>query len=157
MPFWTPFDVLKIAFDECCFQEVGLIRVLVVDDQVLVRQSLVRLLETTSDLRVTACASSLAEARRELEMGDFDLVILDLSLGEEDGLEILDELKTLPVVVLTLSKNAAPALQRGARAFVTKGGPSQKLLTALRESAFPAPHIRPAADSSEPPTSGECG
>jgi DNA-binding NarL/FixJ family response regulator len=156
MPFWTPFDVPKSAFDECCFQEVGLIRVLVIDDQLLVRQSLVRLLETTSDLRVTACASSLEEARRQLP-GDFDVVILDLSLGEDDGLELLDELKTLPVVVLTLSKNAAEALQRGARAFVTKGGPSRELLSALRESAFPAPHIPRAADSSEPPTSGECG
>jgi len=87
-------------------------RVLVVDDSEGVRASLNRILRQAGF--ETAEAASIAEARRQLSLWDFELVLLDLRMPDEPGAALLDELKprmpSTVVVVLTANSDAQAAV-----------------------------------------------
>jgi two-component system chemotaxis response regulator CheB len=106
-----------------------MIRVLVVDDSVVVRQIVVRALADQPDVRVVGVASNGAIAIAKIPVLAPDVVILDLEMPEMDGFETLDEIRRtdsrLPVIVfsnLTARGAAATmeALARGATAFALK-------------------------------------
>jgi DNA-binding NtrC family response regulator len=99
-------------------------RVLVVDDEPGVRESLRMLLQGEHDV---AAASDVAAALRILDEEPPDLVLLDLVMPGPSGLELLGELSTRPdpppVIVLTATKTVATAVEamkRGAADYVTK-------------------------------------
>jgi two-component system chemotaxis response regulator CheB len=105
------------------------IRVLVVDDSVVVRQLVVRALADQPDVQMVGVAANGAIAITKIAMLAPDVVILDLEMPEMDGLETLDEIrrtdKRLPVIVFShLTARGAvattDALARGATAFVLK-------------------------------------
>src|ERR1700753_183458 len=73
--------------------------VLVVDDSLTVRMNLVEILEAEG-MRVTACAT-VAEARAALGQRHFALVILDVLLPDGDGVELLQEIRALPLAAGT--------------------------------------------------------
>ncbi len=100
-------------------------RILIVDDAEAVRQTLRRILEDEG-YRV-ADVSSAAEARAEIEREWCDLVLLDLQLPDEDGLELLAALQhddgELPVIVISGHGNidsAVKATRLGAYDFLEK-------------------------------------
>ncbi|MGC8462080.1 MAG: chemotaxis-specific protein-glutamate methyltransferase CheB [Acidimicrobiales bacterium] len=105
------------------------IRVLVVDDSVVVRRLVTDSLESDPDITVVAAAANGKIALSRLEQVAPDLVVLDIEMPELDGLATLSALRathpTLPVIMFsTLTERGAAAtfdaLVRGASDYVTK-------------------------------------
>ena len=105
------------------------IRVLVVDDAVVIRRLVTDLLSTDPELEVVGVAANGKLALAKLDQLTPDLVMLDIEMPEMDGLETLDHLRKLhpklPVIMFsTLTERGASAtmeaLARGASDYVTK-------------------------------------
>ena len=114
-------------------------RVLIVDDHPLYRQGLRRFIEAQAELACCGEADSPQSARQIAQETKPDLVILDLSLKREDGLELLKNLvaaaPSLRVLVLSQkdeSAHAEPVLRAGALGYIMKEEATEELLTAVR-------------------------
>ena len=64
-----------------------MIRVLIADDHAIVRHGLRQIVSETADIRVEGEAESSAQAIRELRENGFDVVLLDISLPDKNGIE----------------------------------------------------------------------
>jgi two-component system nitrate/nitrite response regulator NarL len=69
------------------------IRLLLLDDHALFRESVARLLQSESGLEVVAHCGSSAEALQIIASKEIDIVLLDLDLGQERGADFLDRLR----------------------------------------------------------------
>lgn len=117
-------------------------RILVVDDHEVVRSGLLSLVERTDDLVVVGEAATSAEALSLLETVDPDVVVLDVRLPDQDGIELCREIRSRPTapgcLVLTsfggddLFLRAAVA---GASGFMLKTAGGQEVLAAIRRVA----------------------
>jgi two-component system invasion response regulator UvrY len=119
---------------------MGQIRILVIDDHPLVRQGLKELLRLCQPSLVFAEASNAREALRLLDFQTWNLVLLDMSLPDEDGLQLLTEIKqihpSLPVLVVSMHREedyAVRVLKAGAAGFVSKGEAYEKLCEAVKQ------------------------
>jgi len=118
------------------------IRVLVVDDQSMVRAGLRMLLSGERDIDVVAEASNGREAVSQAARFHPDIVLMDIRMPELDGLEatrrILAADESTRVVVLTtfdLDEYVYEALSAGASGFVLKDDPPEQLIAAVRTVA----------------------
>lgn len=114
-------------------------RVLIVDDHTLVRAGIARLLESVADVDVVAEASNGQQAIDLANIHRPDLILLDLSLPDRNGLELLAPLKqALPnvrIVIMSMHNDAdqiRSALDRGCDGFVVKEAAPMELELALR-------------------------
>jgi DNA-binding NarL/FixJ family response regulator len=115
-------------------------KVLLVDDHPLILSALQTVIQGLGDDVSVLGAGSAAVARAALQHDpDFDLVLLDLSLGDADGFEVLTELRatypSLPVVVVSASDRTSDvirAIDLGAMGFVPKRSSNDQLFEALR-------------------------
>ncbi|MDA0171408.1 response regulator transcription factor [Solirubrobacter taibaiensis] len=115
------------------------IRLLLADDEDLLREALVTLLELEPDFKVVAQAGNGRVAVELAAEHQPDLVVLDLEMPELDGVsatEAILAVRQVPVVLLT--RHARPgvlrrALAAGARAFVPKTTPADRLARILRD------------------------
>jgi two-component system, NarL family, invasion response regulator UvrY len=117
-----------------------MIRILLVDDHEVVRRGLKQILEGALAGAVFVDAASGEEAVRKVRAADWDLVLLDVSLPDQSGLEVLKELRRLrqklPVLVLSMypeEQFAVRALRAGAAGYLTKKTVAAELLTAVRK------------------------
>lgn len=113
--------------------------VLIVDDHALVRSALRDLIDAQPDLRTCAEAANLDEAERAIVAYRPDIVVLDLTLGREDGRDLLKRLalRESPPSVMVLSMleealYATEVLALGARGFLNKSGPPAEILAGVR-------------------------
>lgn len=113
-------------------------RVGVIDDHNLVREGLKLVLSGQPDIVVVGEAASAAEARGILAVRP-DVVLLDLSLGDDDGIPLLrwlvGQAPTLKVIVLSMHRDAETvrqALNAGAAGYVPKGARGHDLLDSVR-------------------------
>jgi two-component system invasion response regulator UvrY len=123
-------------------------RILIADHHVVVREGLKRVLALGIPGARFAEASTGAQALRLARTGRFDVVILEVSLPDRDGLDILRELqKTAPKVpVLILSTHAEEqfavrALREGARGYVHKRTAAKNIVLAVRRVASGGMHV----------------
>ena len=115
-------------------------KVLLVDDHPLILAALQSVIRGLGDDVTVAGVGTDREAREALAReADFDLVLLDLQLGETDGFDLLAELRqtypALPVVVVSASDRASDvirAIDAGAMGFVPKRASNDTLFDALR-------------------------
>jgi DNA-binding NarL/FixJ family response regulator len=114
------------------------ISIMIVDDHVVIRSGLRMLIEHDQRMQVVAQAGNRTEALERAESERPDVIILDLVLGDEDGLSFLPELcQTSPesrVLVLTGVQNADAhrrAIRRGAMGIVLKEHAADQLLKAI--------------------------
>lgn len=115
-------------------------KVLLVDDHPLILAALQAVIQGFGDDVTVVCAGSAKAARRMLEDDrDFDLVLLDLQLGDANGFDVLPELRhrypALPIVVVSASDRASDvirAIDLGAMGFVPKRASNDTLFEALR-------------------------
>ena len=114
-------------------------RVLIVDDHPIVRQGLKRMIECEPDLEVCGEAASEAQARAAIRQLDPDIVIVDLSLEEGDGLELVRDVHAhhpdTPMLVLSMHDETIYAerlLAEGASGYIMKQAAADQLLIALR-------------------------
>jgi DNA-binding NarL/FixJ family response regulator len=116
-----------------------MIRVVVAEDHQLVRQGIVKLLESAGDLTVIGEADNGMQAIALVKTLHPDVMVLDLAMPQFDGLETLVKIGTLtprPQVVI-LSMHADPsmirkALQSGAVGYVVKQSVADELIAAVR-------------------------
>jgi DNA-binding NarL/FixJ family response regulator len=115
-------------------------KVLLVDDHPLILAALQTVIRGLGDDVTVAGVETAARAREALKReSDFDLVLLDLSLGDADGFDVLAELRStypaLPVVVVSATERSADvirAIDMGAMGFVPKRASHGDLFEALR-------------------------
>jgi DNA-binding NarL/FixJ family response regulator len=115
-------------------------KVLLVDDHPLVLSALQVVIERIgNDTSVVGVASAAAARAALQDDSDVDLVLLDLALGDADGLDLLQELRSrwpaVPVVVVSASERASDvirAIDGGAMGFVPKRASHAELHEALR-------------------------
>lgn len=114
-------------------------RVLIVDDHPIVRQGLKRMIDAEDDLEVCGEADSEPNARNAVRDLDPDIVIVDLSLQDGDGLELVRAVHAhhpeVPMLVLSMHDEAIYAermLAEGASGYIMKQAAADQLLTALR-------------------------
>jgi DNA-binding NarL/FixJ family response regulator len=118
------------------------VRILLIDDHTLFRESLVRLLELEPGYQVVAHCASIAEAIKLLAGSPIDVVLLDYDLGEEVGTDLLKELRShrdAPrILIVTAGMRDSvtrDALSAGISGIIFKhSGPSQ-LIDAIHKVA----------------------
>jgi DNA-binding NarL/FixJ family response regulator len=120
-----------------------MIRVLVADDQTLVRQGLKALLDLSSDIRVVAEAVDGDDALLKIREQSPDVVLLDVRMPGRSGLDVLGVLnqpphKLPPTILLTTFDDdevVYEGLRLGARGFLLKDISLERLETAIRAVA----------------------
>lgn len=119
-----------------------MIRVVITDDHELIRSGFGRLIERDEDLTLAAEARDAGETFDALETVPCDVLVLDISLPDQNGLDVLKELRgrfpRLPVLILSMHSEeqyALRALQAGALGYITKNNASQELVRAIRKVA----------------------
>ena len=119
-----------------------MIRVLLVDDEELVRSGLRLILSTEPDLEVVAEAADGEQALAMAELHQPDVVMLDIRMPGLDGIEVARRLAAsgspARVVVLTTFDNddyVYGALRAGASGFLLKDAPATHLVSAIRAAA----------------------
>ena len=138
------------------------LRVLVADDNPVVRAGLTALLGTHPDIEVVAQATNGDEAVREASRHHPDVALLDVRMPGTDGLTALPELAALcPVMMLTYSKEpevVAEALRRGAVGYLVHGEfTAPELITAVRDLREGRPTISASVSTAVSTVSSSLG
>jgi len=118
------------------------IRVFLVDDHPLVRESLTSLINQQDDMEVCGQAEDMADGLKRIGSLAPDVAIIDISLKESSGLELVKALKlrfpATQLVVLSMHDEklyAERCLRAGARAYVMKRESTRRIISAIREVA----------------------
>ncbi|HEU0186450.1 MAG TPA: response regulator transcription factor, partial [Gallionellaceae bacterium] len=119
-----------------------MIKVLVADDHALIRKGLKQILDDTEDMRVTGEAESGMQTLRMLQEQEYDLVLLDISLPDKNGVEVLKQIKQihpqLPVLMLSMhaeEQYAVRSMKSGASGYLNKQSAPNQLVAAIRQVA----------------------
>jgi DNA-binding NarL/FixJ family response regulator len=128
-----------------------MIRVCVVDDHAVVREGLKRIISENAGMAVTAEASDGNEALRVLHNKPCDVVVLDITMPNKSGLDVLKEIHAesprLPVLVLSVhaeDQYAFRVLRAGAAGYLTKESAPEKLVQAIRKVVRGGKYVSPA-------------
>jgi two-component system, NarL family, nitrate/nitrite response regulator NarL len=117
------------------------IRILLVDDHALFRESVARLLQSEPGFEVVADCGSAADALRVLKGREIDIILLDLDLGSERGTDFLEGLRTerfagkVLLVTAVVEESEIPALiRKGISGVIMKHGSPALLIQGIREA-----------------------
>jgi len=128
-----------------------MIRVLVCDDHLIVRQGIKQILADAADIEVAAEAANGPEALARVRAGGIDVVLLDIAMPQRDGLDILRQLKTeapkLPVLMLSTYPDrqyAVRSLKLGAAGYLNKSADAEQMVEAIRRVAGGGLFITPS-------------
>ena len=128
-----------------------MIRVMITDDHAIVRQGLRQILSETDDIKVTGEAETGLQAVKIVRQTTFDVMLLDISLPDRNGIEILKQVKKdqpqLAVLMLSMHTEhefAVRALKAGAVGYLNKQSAPAQLVTAIRQVAAGDKYVSPA-------------
>ncbi|MGB9913203.1 MAG: response regulator [Candidatus Kapaibacteriota bacterium] len=120
-----------------------MIKIIIADDHAVVRTGLKQILESDPNLRVTGEASSGFELLEKIQEGNYDVVLLDISMPGKDGLETLKDIKRikpkLPVLIFTVypeDQYAVRLLKAGASGYLNKECEPEELIEAIHRVAM---------------------
>ena len=115
-------------------------QILIIDDHEVLREGVKRVFDKQPDRVSFGEASTVQEALQLVREQDWDIAILDISLGDRSGLEVLKELKQirprLPVLILSMHSEeqfARRAFKAGAAGYITKDSPRAELVKAVNK------------------------
>src|SRR5690242_7822406 len=117
-----------------------MIRLVVVDDQALMRGGIASMLATQADMEVVGEAADGAEAVQVVTQVDPDVVLMDVRMPGVDGIEATRRLREhrAAIVMLTtfdLDEHVYAAMRAGAAGFLLKDTPPEALIAAVRSAA----------------------
>lgn len=119
-----------------------MIRVLICDDHLIVRQGIKQVLAEAEDVRVVGEAANGPDAIQLVRAGQVDVVLLDIAMPQRDGLDVLKALKSefprLPVLMLSTYPDrqyAVRSLKLGAAGYLNKSAHSEQMIDAVRSVA----------------------
>jgi DNA-binding NarL/FixJ family response regulator len=115
-------------------------RIIIVDDHPIIRKGLSELINHEDDLVVCGQAEDAHEAMDVIKTLKPDIAVVDISLKETSGIELIKDLRTqypnLPVLALSMhdeSLYAERALRAGAKGYIMKAEATEKVITAIRK------------------------
>lgn len=127
-----------------------MIRILLVDDHALVRAGLRRILETQQDMAVVGEAGTGAEALELIRSDQFDVVLLDLSLPDFSGIDLMKSIlaadPSRKILVLSMHPEESYArrvMRSGAAGYLNKEAAPELLITAIRKVASGGRFVSP--------------
>ena len=130
---------------------MGMTQILIVDDNLVIREAVALIIETEIDLEICGEAQSISEALEQCELLQPDLAMVDLSLKGEDGLDLIRRLKkcapAVQCIVFSLHDESCyidGAREAGARGYAIKSSGSEALLSCIHrvcdgQSSFATP------------------
>ncbi len=114
-------------------------RIMIVDDDAVVREGLTRLICREARLDVCGGAQNAVEAMKILATEPVDLVIMDISIEGMNGIQLTEKIKSfypdLPVIMLTIHDDpvyARRAFRAGALGYIAKDEASESVIQAIR-------------------------
>ena len=126
-------------------------KILILDDHEVVREGVKKVLDEQLGEISFGEASTVPEALALVREQDWDVVVLDLSLGDRSGLEVLKELRQIrpqvPALILSMHSEeqyARRAFKAGAAGYITKGSPRAELVKAVNKVIAGGVYISPA-------------
>ncbi len=130
-----------------------MINVLIADDYPLIRKGMKHILSEASDMYVTDEACTGQEVLEKTSEKHYDIVLLDITLPDMNGLGLLKELKTrdpaLPVLIISMhseEKYALSAFKYGASGYLNKRTAADELLNAIKQVTCGKKWITPAIE-----------
>jgi DNA-binding NarL/FixJ family response regulator len=118
-----------------------MLKVLIADDHAIVRKGLKEILREASETTQVGEASNGAEALAQVEAEPWDVVVLDITMPGQNGLEVLKKLKEshpkLPVLMLSMHSGyhyVMGSLKSGASGYLNKETAPEELVTAIRKA-----------------------
>ncbi|MEW5890521.1 MAG: response regulator transcription factor [Pseudomonadota bacterium] len=128
-----------------------MIRVLLADDHAIVRDGIKQILADTDDLVPAGEAVNGNEVLDKVREGDWDVLVLDISMPGRGGLELIKQIKAekprLPILVLSMhheEQYAVRALRAGASGYLTKEADAEHLVAVIRKVAAGGVFLSPA-------------
>jgi DNA-binding NarL/FixJ family response regulator len=128
-----------------------MVRIIIVDDHAVVRDGVKRIFDEQPDEVSFGEASTYQEAISLAHEQHWDAVVLDISLGGRNGLEVLKELKRirpkLPVLILSMHSEeqyARRAFRAGASGYITKDSPRAELIKAINRVIEGGKYVSPS-------------
>jgi two-component system, NarL family, invasion response regulator UvrY len=117
-----------------------MIKIMIVDDHPIVRSGLKNIISDESDMQIVCEASAGKQVEELVRENDLDIIILDISLPDISGFEILTRLRNLfpdiPVLMLSVMSEdlyASKSLKAGASGFINKESAPEELIIAIRK------------------------
>lgn len=128
-----------------------MIKVLIVDDHAIVRQGLRRILDEAHGIRVAGEAANGVEALKWMRTEKWDVVLLDISMPEKNGIDtlkqIMDGNREAKVLILSMypeDQHAVRLMKAGASGYLTKETAPEQLVEAIRRVFAGKKHISPS-------------
>lgn len=128
-----------------------MIRVLIADDHSILRRGLAQIIAETADMQVCGEAENGAQAVKFAREHPVDVVLLDITMPDRNGLDTLKQLKKekpkLAVLMLSMHPEeiyALRAIKAGASGYLNKASAPALLITAIRQVAGGRRYISPA-------------
>lgn len=128
-----------------------MIRIMIVDDHPILRTGLKTLLSEHPNMLVTGEAGSGSEAVRMVQQADYDIVLLDVTMPDMNGVDALKQIQrhcpALPVLMLSMhpeEQYAIHLLRSGASGYVPKEGAPEQLVTAIQTVMQGRRYVSPA-------------
>jgi DNA-binding NarL/FixJ family response regulator len=128
-----------------------MIRVLIADDHAILRRGLAQIIAEAGDMQVIAEAENSAQAIKLAREHPLEVVLLDITMPDRNGLDTLKQLKKempkLAVLVLSMHPEetyALRAIKAGASGYLNKQSAPALLVTAIRQVAGGRRYISPA-------------
>ena len=127
-----------------------MIRILSVDDHAIVRNGVKMLFEGRPEVATFGEASNAQEAAQLVRQQDWDVVVMDITLGDRSGIEVMKDLKAirpgLRVLILTMhseAQYARRAFKAGAAGYITKDSQPDELAKAIKRVAQGGKYVSP--------------
>ena len=128
-----------------------MIRVIIVDDHPVVRRGLKQIIAAEQDMQVVGEAENAREAIRVIREIACDAVVLDITLPDASGLDVLSRLKseypTLPVLIMSIhdeEQYAVRVLKAGASGYLMKNSIPEELIKAIRKITSGGKYVSPS-------------
>lgn len=128
-----------------------MIRVLIADDHPVVRLGLKMILDNEPDISVHKEARTARQALELIHNTDFDIILLDISLPDRNGLEVLHQLKNeypdINVLVISMHSEdlyAVRVLKEGASGYINKDSAPEELVKAVRKVVSGGKYVSPS-------------